>query len=101
MDFNHVMERGSLEAVKTFLREREGNTNIAEKMSYREKLHRAEQQMEKFLRTYVNDLSEYNDAMCSFYALIEVYEDVYFEIGLPMGVNLTAQISKKLEALAG
>ncbi|MCI8360971.1 MAG: hypothetical protein HFE86_06520 [Clostridiales bacterium] len=57
--------------------------------------------MEKFLRTYVNDLSEYNDAMCSFYALIEVYEDVYFEIGLPMGVNLTAQISKKLEALAG
>ena len=99
MVFDNLLDRANLNNIEFFLRTGGEVCDAPPEGSHRERLYAAEQKAEKLLRERFTEEQEILEINEIIYDLIIVHQDIYFEIGMLLGMKIAAQINAKMEEM--
>ena len=99
MYFKNYLERANLSVLQEFIKFGcEGRAeNISE--TYKSRIKNARKNALRFFEEKFKSIDEFDYVLNCFETQIEVYKDVYFEIGMLLGAKLGYEICEKMEQL--
>jgi len=97
MDFKDLLQRANLNCIENYLLYGEPTFEKQSEKSYSERLKEARKKASAFFKARYSDIDEYDEISGYFYEQVEVYQDVYFEIGLIVGAKIAFQLRGKIE----
>ena len=99
MSFERLLTRANLKTIQAYLRYEVVDWSEDSKQTYEERLKAANQKATEFFEEHYTDLDEYDKIAGYFGEITEVYEDVFFEIGMIVGAKLAFELRGKMKEL--
>lgn len=99
MELKEILNRANLYALETHILYGSEAVVLPPEKTYAEKLKRAERDANIFFKNHFTSTSEYDEISGLFYEQIEVFKEVYFEIGLILGAKIALQIGERMKEL--
>jgi len=99
MYFKNMLNRAKLMNMGSFLMSGCEYTEVPKDESYTEQIREADRQIYEFLEERFPNGKEGEEIRDVFFSLFDVYQRVYFELGLLVGGKIALQVHKKLEEL--
>ena len=96
MDFKDLLRRTNLHSLESFLLNGTENLEQPCDTPYAERLTEAERTAKAFFDARFADSDDYDEIAGYVTELIEVFQAVYFEIGLLLGGRIAYQIAERL-----
>ena len=100
MLFRDLLKRADLKNLEEFVLNGCVYRGEISTQTYLERLRAAEENIHSLFAAQYTDTEECEKKKNYYYDQLEVFQDVYFEIGLLMGAKLAFQIHRRLEELA-
>lgn len=99
MYFKNYLERANLSVLQEFFKF--GTEGRAENISetYETRIKEARKNALSFFEEKFKSVEEFDYVLASFEKQLQVYEEVYFEIGLLLGAKLGYEICEKMQQL--
>ena len=99
MVFDNLLNRANLNNIEFFLRTGAECCDAPPESSHTERLYAAERKTQNLLNAHLPNKQDFEKINEIILDLIVVHQDIYFEIGMLLGVKITMQINQKLEEL--
>ena len=99
MKFNDFLQRANLNSLQTFLKYGAEDFKEQCEKTYSERLKEAEKNAMDFFKTRCIDDDELDKITGYFEEQVNVYEEVYFEIGMILGAKIAFQLGERMEEL--
>ncbi len=97
--FSDFLRRANLNALETFIKYGSENFENMSEKPYSQRIKEAQKNFNNFFLSKFSNTSEHDEITKCFYEHVSVYEDVYFEIGLILGIKIAFQICDKMKYL--
>ena len=92
MDFSDLLRRANLNAIEDFIIHGGESLEKPSEKTYSQRIADAEKKAKAFFEAKYPDVNEYDEVAGCFNEQAAVFEEVYFEIGLIIGVKIARQI---------
>ena len=96
MDISDLLRRANLNCIEEYLFHGGESFEKPSEKTYSERLADAREKAMDFFQARYSNTQEYDEIAGYFYEQAEVFQDVYFEIGLILGAKIAFQICGRI-----